>query len=139
MLSSEGRRRGGNTMPLNDNQRRLRRSKQSERDLGHWLLEHDGRDPHFRHIASSTGRVGQITDLQFDVVSRTYAAENKQVKTPKKLLGWWDQIILVAAKHSKEPMLRIEPTNDGRHQELHIITKERHEALLDMERARDGR
>lgn len=123
--------------PLNENQRRLRRSKQSERDLGHWLLEHNGPDEFYMRIASSTGRVGQITDLQFDVVSKTYAAENKLVKVPKKLLGWWEQIVTIAAKHNKEPLLRIVPSNEGKHPELHIITKERHERLLDMEKLYD--
>lgn len=121
-----------------EGQRRLARSKQSERDLGKYLLRLDGPDPSFRHIASSTGRVGQITDMQFDVVSRTYAAENKQVKLNKKLLGWWDKINEVAAKHDKQPMLRIVPTNDGRHQELHIITAERHAELLEAEYASSG-
>ena len=77
-------------------------------------------------------------DLQFDVVSRTYAGENKLVKVPKKLLGWWEQIVEVAAKHDKQPMLRIVPSNEGKHPELHIITKERHEELLDMEFRLEG-
>ena len=126
-------------MPLNDNQRRLRRSKESERALGRWLLLHNGPDPVFKHIASSTGRVGQITDLQFDVISKTYAGENKQVKVPKKLLGWWVQINEVAARHNKVPLLRIEPTNEGKFPEMHIITKERHQELLDMEQKHEGR
>ena len=124
-------------MVLNENQRRLRRSKQSERDLGHWLLEHNGPDPNFKHIASSTGRVGQITDLQFDVVSKHYAAENKLVRVPKKLLGWWEQIVRISTKHNKQPLLRIVPSNEGKWPELHIITKERHEYLLDMEERYD--
>jgi hypothetical protein len=125
-------------MGRNENQRRLDRSKQSERDLGHWLLQHNGKCPTWGHISSSTGRVGHITDLQFDVVSTTYAAENKQVKVPVKLLRWWDQIISVAGKHGKEPMLRIVPTNEGQHEEIHMITKVRHEALLDMEYRLEG-
>ena len=124
-------------MPLNESQRRLRRSKESERDLGKWLLSHNGSDPNFKHIASSTGRVGQITDLQFDVISRTYAGENKQVKVPKKLLGWWVQIIEIASRHNKVPLLRIVPSNEGKFQEMHIITRERHEQLLDMEQRYD--
>lgn len=120
-------------MPLNENQRRLRKSKQSERDLGHYLLEHDGPDPDFVLISSSTGRVGHITELQFDVVSRTYAAENKNVKVPKKILGWWDQIVKVAKRHKKEPLLRIVPSNEGKFPEMHIITAERHAELLDSE------
>jgi hypothetical protein len=117
----------------NENQRRLQRSKQSERDFGKFLLEHDGSDPFWSQVASSTGRVGQITDLQFDVVSRTYAGENKLVKVPKKLLGWWAQIVDVAAKHNKEPLLRIVPSNEGEYEEMHIITKSRHQHLLELE------
>lgn len=125
-------------MPLNENQRRLRKSKQSERDLGHYLLEHNGPDPSFRLISSSTGRVGHITELQFDVVSRTYAAENKNVKVPKKILGWWDQIVRVATDHGKQPLLRIVPSNDEKkYPEFHIISAERHAELLDIERSRN--
>lgn len=124
-------------MGRSEAQRRLDRSKQSERDLGHWLLEHNGECPDYQKIASSTGRVGHITELQFDVVSKHYAAENKHVKIPKKLLGWWEQIVSIAAKHGKQPLLRLDPSNDGKHPELHIITKERHEYLLDMEERYD--
>lgn len=101
--------------------------------MGHFLLDHNGPDPVFRHIASSTGRVGQITDLQFDVVSLDYAAENKLVKVPKKILGWWAQIVEIAAKHGKQPLLRIVPSNEGKHTTLIIITEERHAELLDKE------
>lgn len=125
-------------MGRSEAQRRLDRSKQSERDLGHWLLDYNGHDPVFKHIASSTGRVGHITELQFDVVSKHYAAENKHVKVPKKLLGWWEQIVSIAEKHGKQPLLRLDPSNDGKHPELHIITKERHEHLLSLERKSDG-
>lgn len=124
-------------MVLNENQRRLRRSKQSERDFGKYLLRHNGPDPVFKHIASSTGRVGQITDLQFDVVSRHYAGENKLVKVPKKVLEWWVQIVNIATKHGKQPILRIVPSNDGKYPEMHIITSDRHAELLDKERALD--
>jgi hypothetical protein len=117
-----------------DNQKRLRRSKESERTLGRFLLEHDGPDPALAAITSSTGRVGHITDLQFDVLSRSYAAENKQVKVPVKLLAWWLKIIAISAQHNKQPLLRIEPTNERRLPAMHIITAERHAELLDIER-----
>ena len=119
---------------VSENQRRLRRSKQSERDLGHFLLEHNGEDPVWKFISSSTGRVGHITELQFDVISEDYAAENKKVKVPKTLLGWWDKIVAIAEKHGKEPLLRIEPSNEGRHEEMHIISAERHASLLEIEK-----
>lgn len=123
-------------MVTSDIQRRIKRSKQSERDLGHWLKEHDGPDPRFWGIASSTGRVGHITALQYDVVSKTYAAENKQVKMPAKFIQWWMQIIDVANREGKEPLLRIEPTNvltgtlRKKAPEMHILTASRHAELL---------
>jgi hypothetical protein len=123
---------------LSESKRRLRRSKQSERDLGHWLLKYDGHDPRFRGIASSTGRVGHITQLQFDNISRSYAAENKQVRVPVRLLKWWRQILDVAITQGKDALLRIEPTNEGlprgRSFDLHIISADRHAELLSYER-----
>lgn len=129
-------------MPLNDTQRRLRRAKQSERDLGHWLQKHDGPDPRLKGIASSTGRVGHITQMRYDVTSKTYAAENKQVKLPARILNWWLLINDVAATAGKEALLRIEPTNlplgsRKRIPELHVITAERHAELLQAERDAD--
>jgi len=118
-----------------DVQRRLQRAKQSERDLGHWLTKFDGPDPRLRGIASSTGRVGHITQMQFDVTSKTYAAENKQVRLNQKWLQWWLQILDVARRERKEALLRIDPTNEVRNiPEMHIITAERHADLLKMER-----
>lgn len=129
-------------MPLSDVQRRLRKAKQSERDLGHWLQKHDAPDPRLRGIASSTGRVGHITQLQFDVTSLHYAAENKQVKVPSRLLGWWRQIVEIAATQGKDALLRIEPMNEGLPRginlELHIITADRHAELLRKEKIADG-
>lgn len=99
-------------MPLKSDAARLfRRSKDSERELGKWLLEHDGPDPKMRGIASSTGRVGHITQMQYDVHSKTYAAENKHVRLGKQMLQWWLQIIDVAATRDKEPLLSIDPSN----------------------------
>ena len=129
-------------MVLSDVRRIARRAKESERTLGRWLLLHDGPDPRMKGIASSTGRVGHITQLQFDVVSRTYAAENKNMKVPARLWLFWCKIIDVATGQGKEPMLRIEPTNAPlglrkRYPSLHIITEDRHAELLEKERAYD--
>ena len=128
-------------MALNDIQRRIKRSKQSERDLGHWLEKYDGVDPRWVGIASSALRVGHITGLQFDCVSMTYVAENKQVKLPATIMKWWVQINQIAVTQGKEALLRIEPTNDvkvlgipKRPSSLHIITEERHAELLRCER-----
>lgn len=131
-------------MTLNEIQKRIRKSKQSERDLGHWLEKHDGVDPRWVGIASSALRVGHITGLQFDCVSMTYVAENKQVKLPATILKWWLQINQIAVAQGKEALLRIEPTNDvkifgvpKKPSSLHIITEDRHAELLRKEKEYD--
>ena len=120
-------------------QRRIARSKQSERDLGKWLLEHDGPDPLWQRLTSSTGRVGHITNLQFDVVSATYAAENKQMRLPVNWMVIWLKILEIAAKHGKEPLLVLEPTNAlpntrTKIPKWHVITQDRHAELLRIEK-----
>lgn len=127
-------------MALNEIQRRIKRSKVTERNCGHWLKIHDGEDPFWKNIASSALRVGHVTGLQFDVISKTYAAECKNVKLPATMIKWWLQIGQVAQTHGKEPLLYIEPTNDvkilgvpKKVASLHIITEARHAQLLKIE------
>lgn len=115
-------------------------SKESERVLGRWLLEHDGPDqrPGFAPgggLVTTTGRIGHIHELQYDVASRTYAAENKRVLLNKTWTEWWLKVIARAMEAGKEPLLRIEPSNRPiRIPEMHVITKERHAQLLAAER-----
>lgn len=124
--------------------RRLRRSKDAERRMGKWLLANDGADPRLRPgmgTVTSTGRVGHITALRFDTLSRSYAGESKQVIVPSKLWKWWILINQVAFENGKLPLIRIEPTNQSpTHVNgkpipyLHILTEERHAELLRAER-----
>ena len=133
-------------MVLSNVQRIQRRAKQAERDAGKWLLEHDGIEPMWKAIASSTGRVGMIYDLQFDVVSNHYCGEVKNIKMSLKLLNFWQQIQDVAADHGKNALLIIEPSNPlprrvgipRRSNIWHVITEARHEELLAKERIADG-
>lgn len=130
-------------MPLSDAQRLVRKAKQSERDLGHWLIKNDGYDPAYRGIASpTTGRVGHVTGLQFDNVSTHYAAENKRVRLGKRFLQWWLQIVDIAVDKRKDALLSIEPTNvltpTRKIPRMHIITEERHAELLMKERSYDN-
>jgi hypothetical protein len=123
----------------NDIQRRLRRAKDSERRFAKWLVLHDGEPTRFRlggGIATSTGRVGHVSGLQFDCVSMTYAGENKQMKVWAGLWTFWKQVVDVARREHLEPVLRIEPTNEDKagYPDLHIITEARHAELLDYER-----
>lgn len=126
-----------------DIKRRLRRAKVAERDMGKFLIEHDGPDPKLRPgggIVSSSGRVGHITALRFDVLSFTYAGESKQVRLPAMLLKWWTLLTDVSKEQGKEPLLRWVPSNElpsGRRvavPPMHIITEARHEELLRFER-----
>lgn len=126
-------------MSLNEIQRRIKRSKQAERDVGHWLLRHDGMDPRWTNIASSAARVGHITNMQMDVVSNHYAGEVKNIKVPANLWKFWQQIVNIATQHGKDPLLAIVPTNEGlglrkHYPSMHIITEERHAQLLEAER-----
>ncbi len=121
-------------------QRRLRRSKDSERRLAKWLQSHDGPDPVMKPgngIVSDTGRVGHVTALQFDAISLHYAAENKQERVPATWWKFWNKIVEKANEWGKEPLLRIEPSNEDRAGVpiIHMITEQRHEELLRYEAA----
>lgn len=133
-------------MVLSDQKRRLRKAKQAERDSGKWLLENDGEDKRWSGVASSTGRVGHITQLQFDVVSQHYAGEVKNIIVPKRLFGFWLKIVSIAITHGKNPVLIIVPNNDykaagfpKKPSAMHIITEERHAELLEKERMLESR
>jgi hypothetical protein len=135
----------GGIMPISEQKRRLRKSKQAERDSGRWLLDNDGPDPIWQNVSSSTGRVGHITQLQFDVVSRNYAGEVKNIIVPARLFGFWLKIVSIASSHGKNPVLIIVPNNEHKQvgvpkkaPSLHIITEERHAELLRKERLADG-
>ena len=123
----------------------LQYSKESERRLGRWLLEHDGPDdrPGFAPgggLVTSTGRVGHIHELQYDVPSKSYAAENKNVLLNKTWVEWWLKVIARAAEAGKAPLLRIEPSNKpkGLIPDMHIITSVRHAELLRYEQLAKG-
>ena len=131
-------------MALNDIQRRIRKSKDTERDTGKWLQKHDGIDERWQGISSSTSRVGHITQLQFDVVSKHYACEVKNVKLPATILKWWLQIVGIAATHEKDALLVIRPSNvvsvrgiPKHPMSMHILTEERHAELLRKEKEYD--
>lgn len=106
-----------------------------ERDRGKWLLEHDGPCPKYGDMATVNARVGHITDLGFDLISRTYAGEAKHRESvPKWLIGAWKQIIEKAEKHGKVPFMAV---TSNRMPVMHIITPEHHAELLEAARERD--
>lgn len=122
----------------------IRRSKKSERTIARSMQDVDGPDPNFRRIASSTGRVGHITSLQFDAVSRSYVTENKNRSLPGWLIKAWVQINQLAVNYHKDVLLHIEPPNmpktflvNGENHKLStlaVITQAHHEDLIKRSR-----
>lgn len=124
----------------------LRRAKNSERGFAKWLIEHDGPDPKYKHLTSSTGRIGHVTGLQADAVSIHYLAECKNVKVPATLAKWWQQIVVKGNDWHKDPILMWQPSNADEHRvygkplpDMHILTESRHAELLAKEKIADAR
>lgn len=126
--------------------RRLRRrAKDSERGIAKRMSAIDGPDPAFANIASSTGRIGHITGIRVDAVSRTYVTENKNRKIPSWMAAAWILINQRATDFNKNALLHVDPPNlpktipvNGKQQKLDtlaIITQTRHEELIRKERA----
>lgn len=92
-----------------------RRWKGSERGLGTDMQNADGEDPKYRGVASSTGRVGFITGMRFDTVSRTYVNEDKNRPLPKWLIDAWILIIQISIDKQKNAHLRLNPPNVPSH------------------------
>lgn len=121
-----------------------RRAKTSERNIARKMVEIDGPDPNFEKITTSTGRVGQLTHLQFDAISKSYVTENKNRVLPLWLVKAWIQIQQRALDFHKAALLHIEPPNmeknfplnGERHKtsNMHIITEERHRELIEKEK-----
>lgn len=122
-----------------------RRAKDSERGIAKRMSAIDGPDPAFANIASSTGRIGHITGIRVDAVSRSYVTENKNRKIPSWMAGAWILINQRATDFNKNALLHVDPPNlpktipvNGKQQKLDtlaIITQTRHEELIRKERA----
>lgn len=122
-----------------------RRAKDSERKIARNMLSADGPDPNFAKIASSTGRIGHITGIRVDAVSRNYFTENKNRKLPTWFVAAWLLINQRARDFDKHALLHIEPPNMPRDYLLNtvrykldtmaVITQPRHEELIRTERA----
>lgn len=88
-----------------------RRWKTVERDSARTMKDADGDDPLFRNIASSTGKVGHLTGLRFDAISRTYVTEVKNRPLPKWIVDAWIQILQISVDRKKNALLHIKPPN----------------------------
>lgn len=127
-----------------DAARRLRRrAKDSERSIAKRMIAVEGPDPAFSKIASSTGRIGHITGIRVDAVSKTYVTENKNRKLPTWMISAWVLINQRGIDFGKHALLHIEPPNmpreikiNGTVQKLDtmaIISQSRHEELIRSE------
>jgi hypothetical protein len=121
-----------------------RRAKETERTASKRMVAADGPDPAFAKIASSTGRIGHITGLRVDAVSRTYFTEVKNRIMPKWFNDAWLLINQRAQDFGKHALLYLDPPNKPRDYTLNgmkhkldamaIITQNRHESLIISER-----
>lgn len=122
----------------------MRRSKKSERDIARTMVQVDGPDPLYEKIASSTGRIGHITNIRVDAISKHYVTENKNRVLPKWLIDAWLLIQQRAIDFGKWPLLHLDPPNAPRDfvlngkkepmSSLCIITQSRHSDLIQKER-----
>lgn len=129
----------------NEQRRLRRRSKDSERGIAKRMVAADGPDPSFSKIASSTGRIGHISNIRVDAVSRTYVTENKNRKMPTWLIQAWVLINQRGEDFQKNVLLHIDPPNMPRDYQsqgmkkkldtMAIITQSRHEELIRKEKA----
>ena len=125
----------------------IRRAKNSEREISRRMQNVDGPDPVYKNVASSTGRVGHITGMQIDSISRTYVIENKNRTMPVWINKAWIQIHQRAQDFGKHALLHIEPSNIAkefpvngikfRTPNMAIISQDRHENLIIAEKTLD--
>jgi len=87
--------------------------KDSERDFGTFMLEHDAPDPKFAPALSPRGRIGQITGLEMDTVTLNWVGENKQLEElPKWLMRYILKILQRAKDFNRFPLLRLDVTQE---------------------------
>ena len=116
---------------------RHEKGKALEKDTGKFLLENNGSCPKWGGLTTETGRTGQLSDLQMDVLSKTYAVECKNgTHVPTTPFKWLEQIDEVAEKHQKTPLLvlQVDGRSFRRQNVMHCLTPERHAELLEYER-----
>jgi hypothetical protein len=122
----------------------IRRSKNSERTIAKRMVAVDGADPQYAKIATSTGRIGHITNIRVDAISRSYVTENKNRSLPSWLTGAWLLINQRAEDFDKHALLHLDPPNMAKEFPINgtmkpldtmaVITQTRHEELILIEK-----
>ncbi len=122
----------------------MRRSKQSERNIAKRMVAVDGQDPVYEKIASSTGRIGHITNIRVDAISAHYVTENKNRALPAWINQAWLLINQRAYDFDKHALLHLDPPNMPKEfpvqgilkalDTMAVITQTRHESLITIEK-----
>jgi hypothetical protein len=118
----------------------MRRSKNSERNIAKRMVAVDGADPNYQKIATSTGRIGHITNIRVDAISSSYVTENKNRTLPSWLTTAWLLINQRAEDFEKNALLHLDPPNMAKEFPINgtvkpldtmaVITQTRHEELI---------
>lgn len=104
------------------------KGRRFEQNIGKFLLEKDGECDTFAPMTSSTGRIGQQTNLQVDVMSDTFAVECKRRNSlPNWLQEAWNQIVERADDNDKIPLLAM---RGDREDTMYVISEEQLEILI---------
>ena len=108
-----------------------------EQEIGKTMLEVNGECSKWGELTTECARTGHLSDLQMDILSKTYAIEARHRKhLPKTPFEHFAQIKEIAESHGKEPALYWK--KDARTWPvLCMITPERHAELLRKEREYD--
>lgn len=73
--------------------------QESERQLGMWFKDHDNVDPFFKKAETSCGRVGHLSGLRMDVITKNFVGENK---SREDCPSWLKDAVIVALTKSEE-------------------------------------
>ena len=101
-----------------------------EQDIGKFLLHNDGECEKFAEMTTSTGRIGQQTNLGVDIISDNIAGECKRRDSlPNWFQDAWDQIQNRADDLGKAPVLAMKADYKD---EMFIIDKQTFRKLLEL-------
>jgi len=121
--------------------------KESERQLGDFILAHDDPHPSFSSAVSSRGRVGHITGLGFDGITKKFVWENKKrEKAPTWLIEPIVQVLEKASANGLDGILSLDIQQELKENKLSmkrlprlfILTDQTLAMLLDLAREIDG-
>lgn len=128
-----------------ENRRIRQRSKNAERRIAKTMAITDGEDSNYDKVASKHGRIGFITNMRVDAVSRSYVTEAKNRKLPVWLIKAWVLLQQKGRDFDKNILLYLQPPNlpldipygDGKvkGENMHVILESRHQELIKKEKA----